>query len=64
MGNSCRQDPIPNWLLIRAESNVNEKFSSQAIPANDSRELSVEHAGPLQLNMPNEKVVRLTMPEL
>jgi hypothetical protein len=42
---------------------VNEKFSYQAIPANDSRELCEKYPGLGQPKRPNEKAVHPAMPE-
>jgi hypothetical protein len=67
MGNNSRQvssfESMANWSLTRAESNVNEKFSYQAIPVSDSGELSENHPGLQQSNKQNKEAVRPAMTE-
>jgi hypothetical protein len=66
MGNKLGKFPfesVAKWSVTRAGSNVNEKFSCQAIPANDSRSLSGKCPGIQQSKNPNEKAIRPAMLE-
>jgi hypothetical protein len=55
---------VTDWSLARAGSNIDEKISYQAIPANDSTELNGKHPGIQQSNEPDEKAIRPAMHQL